>query len=52
MTLNGISTVADGVFSLNGSDYITIDGIDIVDNNVSGPATMEYGYALYKNRSN
>ena len=48
VTLNGTSTVADGVFSLNGSDYITIDGIDIVDNNVSGPATMEYGYALYK----
>jgi hypothetical protein len=49
ITLGGASTVVDGVFSLNGSDYITIDGIDIIDNNASAPATMEYGYALYKN---
>ena len=42
------STVSDGVFSLNGSDYITIDGIDLVDNNVSGASMMEYGYALFK----
>ncbi len=48
ITLGGASTVVDGVFSLNGSDYITIDGIDIKDNNASAPATMEYGYALYK----
>ena len=48
ITLGGASTVVDGVFSLNGSDYITIDGIDILDNNASAPATMEYGYALYK----
>ncbi|HNE46294.1 MAG TPA: hypothetical protein PLM27_08990 [Chitinophagales bacterium] len=42
------STVADGVFSLNGSDYITIDGIDIIDNNTTGATMMEYGYALFK----
>ncbi|HRF77662.1 MAG TPA: hypothetical protein PLB46_13880, partial [Chitinophagales bacterium] len=48
ITLGVASTVVDGVFSLNGSDYITIDGIDILDNNASAPATMEYGYALYK----
>ncbi|MEZ5013141.1 MAG: hypothetical protein R2794_02515 [Chitinophagales bacterium] len=42
------STVVDGVFSLNGSDYVTIDGIDITDNNTTAPATMEYGYGLFK----
>jgi hypothetical protein len=38
----------DGVFKLIGSDFITIDGIDINDPNAANPATMEYGYALYK----
>jgi hypothetical protein len=36
------------VWWLIGSDYITIDGIDIVDQNTSNPATMEFGYGLYK----
>ena len=48
-TLDATMTVPDGIFSLNGSDYIIIDGIDITDNNISSPATMEYGYALFKN---
>ncbi len=43
------SAVSDGIFSLNGSDYITIDAIDLVDNNTSGASMMEYGYALFKN---
>ncbi len=38
----------DGVFRLIGSDYVTIDGIDINDPNAANPATMEFGYALYK----
>jgi len=38
----------DGVFRLIGSDYITIDGIDINDPNAANNATMEFGYALYK----
>lgn len=40
----------NGIIRLVGSDYITIDGIDIRDNpaNTSNPSTMEYGYALYK----
>lgn len=42
------SAVQDGVFRLVGSDYVTIDGIDITDPNAANPATMEYGYALYK----
>lgn len=39
---------ADGIFSINGSDYITIDAIDLVDNNTTGAAMMEYGYAFFK----
>lgn len=48
----GVGTPAtalqDGVWRLIGSDYITIDGIDIIDPNVSNPATMEFGYGLFK----
>ena len=40
--------VQDGVWRLIGSDYITIDGIDITDPNVSNPSTMEFGYGLFK----
>lgn len=47
----GVSTpnspVEDGVWRFVGSDYITIDGIDILDQNVSNPATMECGYCFY-----
>ena len=42
------STYSDCVFSLNGSDYIIIDGIDIVDNNATYTAMAEYGYSLFK----
>ncbi|HKR06693.1 MAG TPA: GEVED domain-containing protein, partial [Bacteroidia bacterium] len=42
------STVVDGIFSFNGSDYVTMDGIDLQDNNVSGAAMMEYGYGFFK----
>jgi len=42
--------VQDGIWRLVGSDYVTIDGIDVSDNaaNTTNPSTMEYGYALYK----
>ena len=45
-----VTAIQDGIWRLTGSDYITIDGIDVSDNpvNTSNPATMEYGYALYK----
>jgi hypothetical protein len=46
------SMFQDGVWRLIGSDYITIDGIDIVDPNISNPATMEFGYGLFKMNSN
>ena len=44
------TAVQDGIWRLVGSDYVTIDGIDVSDNpaNTSNPSTMEYGYALYK----
>ncbi len=39
----------DGIWRLVGSDYVTIDGIDLKDNaSNSGNALMEYGYGLYK----
>lgn len=44
------TAVQDGIWNLVGSDYVTINGIDLRDNpaNTTNPATMEYGYALYK----
>ncbi len=42
------TAVQDGIWQLVGSDYVTIDGIDLLDPNTTNPATMEYGYALYK----
>ena len=44
------TAIQDGIWRLIGSDYVTIDGIDIRGNpsNTTNPSTMEYGYALYK----
>ena len=42
------SAVQDAVFKFVGSDYITIDGIDLVDPNGANPATMEDGFVFYK----
>lgn len=44
------AAVQDGIFSLVGSDYVTIDGIDLMENasNTANPATMEYGFGLFK----
>lgn len=47
-TATPTSAGQDGVFRLVGSDYVTIDGIDVTDPNTVSPATMEFGYALYK----
>lgn len=43
------SAAPDGIWSLQGSDYVTIDGINLTDPNAANPATMEYGYGLFKN---
>lgn len=45
------TAISDGIWALVGSDYVTIDGFDLVENaaNTANPATMEYGIALFKN---
>jgi hypothetical protein len=49
-TVTTPSVVADGFFVLAGSDYVTIDGIDLLENvaNTSTTTVMEFGYALLK----
>ena len=42
------SATQDGIWRLVGSDYVTIDGINLLDTNTVNPGTMEYGYSLYK----
>ena len=44
------TAVQDGIWNLVGSDYITIDGIDLTDNpaNTTNPSTMEYGFGFFK----
>ncbi len=42
------TAVQDGIWKLVGSDFVTINGINLTDGNVTNPATMEYGYGLYK----
>jgi hypothetical protein len=42
------TAMQDGVWRLVGSDYVTIDGIDIIDPNSANPATMEFGYGFFK----
>lgn len=38
----------DGIWSLSGCDYVTIDGIDLYDPNTASTITMmEYGYGLF-----
>lgn len=38
----------DGIWRLIGCDFVTIDGIDLVDPNISNPSTMEFGFGLFK----
>ena len=44
------TAVQDGIWNLVGSDYVTIDGIDLTDNvaNTTNQSTMEYGYGMFK----
>lgn len=44
------SSIADGFFILSGSDYVTIDGIDLEESvgNTTATTVMEFGYALFK----
>ncbi|MDQ6692895.1 MAG: hypothetical protein M3014_00510 [Chloroflexota bacterium] len=47
-TATPASAAPDGIWRLVGADYVTIDGIDLFDPNTANPATMEYGYGLFK----
>ena len=42
------SAQPDGIFSINGTDNVTIDGVDLLDANGNTAASMEYGYGLFK----
>jgi hypothetical protein len=53
VTAFGAGGTADAIIKLNGSDFITFDGIDVVENTANSAATgnnpaMEYGYALFR----
>ncbi|MEY4876122.1 MAG: hypothetical protein RL708_1271, partial [Bacteroidota bacterium] len=47
---NVVGTMGDCIFSLNGCDYVTIDGIDVSESvaNTTATTQMEFGYAFYK----
>lgn len=49
-TATPASNLPDGIFTISGTDNVTIDAIDLEENaaNVANPATMEYGYGLFK----
>lgn len=47
-TATPASAVQDGIWRFIGCDYITIDGIDLIDPNTSNPSTMEFGYGFFK----
>ncbi len=38
----------DGIWSIRGTDNVTISEIDLFDGNTTNNATMEYGYGLFK----
>ncbi len=47
-TATPTSAAPDGILSIRGADYITIDGLTLTDGNAANPATMEYGIGLFK----
>lgn len=45
----GSSSTADGIIKINGADYVTFDGIDLLDPiSNTGDQVMEWGYALFR----
>ena len=44
------STTVDGIIRLSGADFVTFDGIDLVENasNTTAAMQMEFGYALFR----
>ena len=47
-TATPASAIPDGIWALSGADYVTIDGINLTDGNAANPATMEYGFGLFR----
>ncbi len=46
------SVIPDGIWNLKGVDNVTINSIDLVDNNTAGNSPMEYGYGIFKLNNN
>ena len=46
----GTSTTVDGIFTIQGTDYVTINGIDLTESaaNTTPTTWMEWGYGLVK----
>lgn len=42
------SASPDGMFVINGADYVTLNGITFTDGNTTNPGSMEFGVALFK----
>ena len=44
----------DGIIKLIGCDYLTLDGMDFLENeqNATNPSTMEFGIGMFKENSN
>jgi hypothetical protein len=47
-TATPASAAPDGIFSIRGGDFITIDGFTFTDGNTTNPATMEFGIGFFK----
>lgn len=42
------SAAQDGIWRFVGTDYVTINGIDLNDPNTTNPSSMEFGYGFFK----
>ncbi|HRO42325.1 MAG TPA: hypothetical protein PL009_05790, partial [Flavipsychrobacter sp.] len=47
-TATPTSAAPDGILKIVGADFITIDGLTFTDANITNPASMEFGIALFK----
>jgi hypothetical protein len=47
-TATPVSGAQDGIWKFVGTDYVTVDGIVLIDPNTSNPATMEFGFGFFR----
>ncbi len=47
-TATPTTAVQNGILKIAGADYVTIDGLTLVDGNAANPATMEFGIGIFK----